>query len=124
TSMGGFQQPGGEAVKHNEVVIIQLKNGDYKARVEYTDENGDKVEIGREVVAHILRNQVAEGSKHTAPFMFFNKQVDGFPFGVDEATDFINTGKRVGVVTGTSWIEVEGIDKKFNGKKPFREFLE
>jgi RecA/RadA recombinase len=95
---GAMQMPGGEVLKHMSWVIIQMKNGGNDARVlvkEQTDDKESVVEIGREVVAVITRSQVTEGSKMRAPFMFYNKRVEGYPYGVDVATDIFNTGKRL-----------------------------
>jgi len=125
TGPGGFQQPGGEALEHNEVIIIQLKNAPgTNSRTTWKDEHGDEQEIGREIMAHVLRNQVTQGSKQKAFFKFWNKETPDYPFGIDAAYDIVNTGKRSGVIRGTTWLEIDGLDQKFNGKDKLKEFFD
>ncbi len=124
---GAMQMPGGEVLKHMSWVIIQMKNGENSSRVTVKMQDGDKysdVEIGREIVAVVNRTQVTDGSKMRAPFMFYNKQVEGYPFGVDVTQDLLNTGKRLGVITGTNWLEIPGVDQKINGKNALKQYLD
>lgn len=93
---GQFQQPGGEALEHMESIIVQLKRGKDRFTVK---QSGTDVQIGQKVVAHILRNKLTQGSGHKAIFDYYFAEWEGYPFGIDEYTDILDTAKRTGAIT-------------------------
>lgn len=112
--LGGYKQPGGNALEHVEEAIVQLKVGGvgYKAKVA-----GSEVQIGQPIVAIVQRNKGNEGSKHRAVFDFYNAHVDGYPFGIDIVGDVLDTGKRAGIIRqGGAFYYLPGNDKGFYRK--------
>jgi recombination protein RecA len=92
---GLVAQPGGHALEHHESIIVQLKRGKNRFSVK---QNGTDVQIGQEIVAHIVRNKMTEGTGHKALFDYYYAETDDYPFGIDAFTDIIQTGKRTGVI--------------------------
>jgi recombination protein RecA len=117
---GGYQQPGGHALEHNEAIIVQIKNGKDRINAKV---DGDTVEIGREIVPVIVRNKLSQGSKQTAHIMFYNKEVDGYPFGIDQVFDIVSTATRFGVVESPSVGRYAIGEEKFHGQKALGEYL-
>lgn len=113
---GGFKQPGGHALEHSELSIVQLKSGppspEHKIK-----EHGAEVEIGKTIVAIVLRNKANEGSRQRAVFDFYNKETEDMPFGIDVVGDVLNTGKRCGVIRqGGAFYYLPGNEKGFYKK--------
>lgn len=92
---GLVQQPGGNALEHMEHIIVQLKRGKNRYMVK---EAGTEVQVGQEIVAHILRNKAAEGTGKKAQFDYFFAETEKYPFGIDQYNDVLNTSKRTGVI--------------------------
>jgi len=95
---GGQEQPGGWGVKHAEPITVQLR---YKsgAGTTYKIGSGDnEVTIGRQLVAVVKMNQLAEGTGQRAVFSFYSKEVEGYPFGIDWLSDVIDTAVRLKVI--------------------------
>lgn len=88
--------PGGHALKHACITRIQLKGTSNNF---YDKEAGDKILVGREIAAVIERNKQSEGSNRRAMFNYWQKSVDGQPFGIDSFTDIVNTGVMTGVIS-------------------------
>lgn len=119
---GMVKMPGGEAQEHHAAVIIQLKPG----RDRYTAKiDGEDVQIGQTVRAIIHRNKLTEGTKQVAQFDFYNKEVEGEPFGIDVAADVIATGIKTGVIgKGGAWYYHDSFpDGKLQGKKGVAQFI-
>jgi len=115
-----LQQPGGHALEHHESIIVQLKWG--KDRYNTKIEGGD-VEIGRQVLAHIIRNKMSQGSGKKAYFDFYSMQVEGYPFGIDWVLDVVSIGKRLGIITTRgAWLDLPS-GKSVNGIKAAAEHL-
>ncbi len=90
-----LDSPGGHALKHSCAVRVQLKPG----KDRYTTKiDGEDVEIGRAVVAHILRNKMSEGSRQKAQFDHYSMDIDDQPFGIDQGADVLNVGVRTGII--------------------------
>lgn len=116
-----LRQPGGHALEHCSSVIVQLKPGKDKYTIK---EDGEDILIGRELVAVINRNKTDEGTGKRAKFDFFQKETDAYPFGIDVAADVINTGKRTGVIKGSTWLSHDAFpDGKLNGKPAVAKFI-
>lgn len=92
---GSVQQPGGNALEHMESIIVQLKRGSNRYTIK---ESGTDVQIGQEIIAHILRNKMAEGTGKKAVFDYFFAEHEDYPFGIDKFNDVINTAIRTGVI--------------------------
>jgi recombination protein RecA len=91
---GAVKMPGGHGQEHTSAMIVQLKPGKDRYTIK---EDGVDVEIGRTIKAVFLRNKLAEGSRVTAEFDFYQKEVEGFPFGLDIPKDIINIALKTGV---------------------------
>lgn len=92
---GVVQQPGGHALEHVEHIIVQLKHGSGRYTIK---ENGTDIQVGGEVIAHVLRNKHTEGKGQKATFDYFYKETEQYPFGIDSFNDVINTAKRTGAI--------------------------
>lgn len=90
--------PGGHALKHASSIRLQLKPG----RNKYLD--SDKVMVGREIVGEVVRNKLSEGTKQRALFDFYQKATDTHSIGVDFVDDIIRTGKKTGIIQGSTWL--------------------
>ncbi len=93
--VGAVKTPGGHGKEHNSPLRVQLKPG--KDRFSVKDD-GDDVLIGREIKATIIRTKFDEGTNRTASFDFYQKEVEGFPFGIDTTKDILNTAMRAKVI--------------------------
>lgn len=92
---GVVQQPGGHALEHMSSIIVQLKRGSGRYTVK---QNGTDVQVGGEIIAHILRNKMAQGTGQKAVFDYFYAETPEYPFGIDTFNDVLNTAKRTGVI--------------------------
>lgn len=92
---GVLKMPGGHGQEHHNAMIVQLKPGKDRYTVKV---DGDDVEIGRTVKAVFLRNKLAEGSRVVGEFDFYQREVEGFPFGLDVAADVLNAGVKTGAI--------------------------
>lgn len=113
---GMVKPPGGHGQEHASSIILQLKPGkdQYKLKID-----GEEVLIGRTIVAVVKRNKLAQGSNQRAQFDFYQKEVDGYPFGIDTTEDVIATGMMTGVIRlDGSWYKYDGFPGgKVQGKK-------
>lgn len=95
--------PGGHAKEHACNIRLQLKPGKNRYHIKVKqNEAVDDVMVGQEIIAKIVRNKLSEGTGHTARFDFFQKETDIYPFGVDRASDILNTAIMTGTVEETS----------------------
>lgn len=119
---GMVEAPGGWAIKHHCSQRIHLKPG--KDRF-MTKVEGEELLVGRELVASIKKNKLAEGLGNSARFKFFHVHTPDYPFGVDLAEDVLNTAKRCGVIeSGGAWLRHASFpDGKLNGKAKVAEFF-
>lgn len=120
---GGVKQPGGHALEHHESIIIHLKRGSDRYTIK---QNSQDIVVGQQIVAHIVRNKMAEGTGNRAIFDHFYMQTDDYPFGIDWVGDTINTAKRLGIVKSraekSSWYDlVDG--SSHNGIKALSAYL-
>jgi len=96
--MGGYNRhvtPGGRAWKHACVIRVQLKRGQGKIEEKV---NGESMQVGYEVVAKVVKNQLAAPGR-TASYWFFNVDTDGkWPFGIDRLEEIVRIGLLVGVI--------------------------
>jgi recombination protein RecA len=126
TSYTVYDSPGGHALKHSTSTRIQIR-----PKNEYSLGSGDdKVVVGRELVAEVKRNKLAEGSKQRALFDFYIKSTDEYgPVGIDKADDLVRVGKKTGIIKGSGWLEHHLFPKtkkgehKLNGIKAVGEWL-
>lgn len=120
---GMVKPPGGHGQEHIAAIIIQLKPGKdrYTAKID-----GEDVLIGRKIVAVVKRNKLAEGTNQKALFDFYQKEVEGEPFGIDIAADVIATGIKTGVIRkGGAWYYHDAFpDGKLQGKNGVAGFIE
>jgi recombination protein RecA len=122
-----FETPGGHAIKHSSSTRIQIKpKTNYTATID--DTRG--VVYGRELIAEVARNKLAEGSRQRALFNYYQMDYDGFEVGIDIADDLIRVGKKTGVLEGSSWIhhdlfpEDKKGEHKLQGKAKVKEWME
>lgn len=96
--MGGYNRhvtPGGRAWKHACVIRVQLRRGQGKIEEKV---NNESMQIGYEVVAKVVKNQLAAPGR-TASYWFFNVDTDGkWPFGIDRLEEIVRIGLLVGVI--------------------------
>lgn len=119
---GMVKPPGGHGQEHASSIIIQLKPG----KDRHTQKiDGEDVLIGRTIVAVIKRNKLAEGTGQRAQFDFYQKDVEGWPFGIDTAADVIATGMMTGVIRlDGSWYKHDSFPSgKVQGKKGVTEVI-
>lgn len=120
---GAYKQPGGHALEHFESIIVQLKKGADRYTIKQA---GQEVQVGQQLVAHILRNKMSEGSGRRAVFDFFSAETDEYPFGIDVVSDTINTAKRVGILKTrsdkSSWYDLPD-GSSHNGYKAVSDHL-
>jgi recombination protein RecA len=92
---GLYDSPGGEAMKHNVMQRIQIGPNGSPVRANI---NGMKnIVIGGPLKATVKRNKLAEGNGAVAECDFYHKEVEGYPFGIDQTQDVINTAMMAGV---------------------------
>ena len=119
---GLFESPGGEGLKHNCMLRIQLRPGGSPYREKL---DGSDTDIGRPIIAAIKRNKLAEGSGQTAQCDYYFREVEGYPFGIDSVKDILDTGIDTGAIKrGGSWYFHDSFpptgkdnERKLNGKK-------
>lgn len=118
---GLSHMPGGRALEHLSQIIVQLKRGKGKYTIK---DAGTDVQIGGEIIAHIIRNKEAEGTGKKASFDYFYMETDDYPFGIDQFNDIINTAIRTGVIKKAgSYYELPN-GKKMQGQKLVAEYLD
>lgn len=119
---GMVKPPGGHGQEHICATIIQLKPGKDRYTVKV---DGEDVKIGQTVVAVIKRNKLGEGTNQKAQFDFYEKDVEGYPFGIDTAADIIATGIKTGVIRkGGAWYNHDSFPSgKLLGKKGVADFI-
>lgn len=118
---GVVQQPGGKALEHMESIIVQLKRGKGKYTIK---ESGTDVQIGGEIIAHILRNKESQGTGKKAVFDYYYMATEDYPFGIDTFTDTINTAKRTGVIKQAGAYFDLPNGKRIQGMKSVAEYLD
>lgn len=127
---GVYDSPGGHALKHACDIRIFVRPG----RDKFTEKDTDgketyEVEVGKEIIARIMRNKHSEGSNKRASFYYFQKEKDGV-FGIDRATDAIRTGLRTGVIKrrgayydNPAFPENDKGERTLYGKEAIAEFI-
>lgn len=106
------QQPGGKALEHLERLIVELKN-----RERYMHPTEKDTIIGRNICAIVHRTKFNQGDGHRAYYDFYSAKVTGKPFGIDKVSDVVNTGKRVGAITGSTWLTLPDGSQHQGAKK-------
>lgn len=117
-----YDSPGGEGLKHHAMIRIHLKPG----RNKYTAEiDGEKILVGRELIAAFKKNKLAQATNKTARFDYYHIASPLNPVGVDVAADVINTAKLTNVFESTgAWLHHHTFpDGKLNGKSAVGKFL-
>lgn len=116
--------PGGHAWKHACVARIQLSPGKEKF---YEVINGEKIQVGYEIVARVFKNQLASPYR-TANWKFFNQESEQYgPVGIDTGEECLRLATLVGVIEKRgAWLYHEAFPDggKINGDKKFREMLD
>lgn len=118
---GIVSQPGGHALEHMETIIVQLKPGKDRYTLKI---DGQDVVIGQSIVAHIQRNKLAEGTGQKAVFDFYQKETDEYPFGIDQTSDIIATGKRTGVIKQAGAYYDMPNGQRLQGQKAVAKYLD
>lgn len=125
---GLYKPPGGNALLHDTSVNIELKRRGKGYTAKIYDED---VEIGRELVAILQRNKLAEGSKQRAFFDYWLMETDEHEVGVDRTSDILNTAMRAGVIRkdGSNYShalfpENKSSERKIFGKPGVGRFFE
>lgn len=99
-----LNQPGGHHLEHAERVICHLRRGGKDTVYKAKDETGDEIEVGRQLVAHLVKNQLAQGTGQKAVFDFYQKEMEGLPFGIDTFSDVVATAASLSVIQrGGAW---------------------
>lgn len=117
-----FYAPGGHAKEHAALMRIQVKPGKdkYTAMID-----GEKVMVGRSLIAQIVKGKAHGAMGKTAHFDFYHHDVEGMPFGIDRTTDVLNIGKLTKVIEPAgAWLKHDLFpDGKLNGKNAFAKWL-
>lgn len=96
--------PGGRAWKHACVLRIHLRRGKEKYHVK---RNGEEVQVGYDIVAQVIKNQLGGTEGRTAQWRFFNYESEMFgPVGVDTTEECVRLAQLTGVLRraeGSSW---------------------
>jgi recombination protein RecA len=131
---GIHDSPGGWALKHSCDIRIELRTGrDKQSDFTIKDSDGKEnydIQVGRELIAKIVRNKHSEGTNKRASFYFYNSESNG-KFGIDRATDVIRTGLRTGVIerrgayyNNAAFPENEKGERTIYGKDAIADFIE
>jgi recombination protein RecA len=115
--MGGYNRhvtPGGRAWKHACVIRVQLKRGQGKIEEKV---NGESMQIGYEVVAKVVKNQLAAPGR-TANYWFLNVATDRWGFGIDRLEEVVRLSLLTSVVRQSgAWYYEESLpDGKIKSK--------
>jgi recombination protein RecA len=117
---GALQMPGGHALEHHSSIIVQLKRGSGRYTIK---QHGTDVQIGQEIIAYIPRNKMTQGGGKKAVFDYFSMETEEYPFGVDQASDVINTAKRTGVIKQAGSFYTLPNGERFQGQKAVAEYI-
>ncbi len=123
---GGYIMPGGEALRHASMTIVQLRPGKERYMVKRA---GTDIMAGRQIVAEIRRNKATEGTGHKALFDYYFKEttesdsVGAHALGIDQFTDIIATAMRTGVIkkSGSYYDTPDG--QRHHGVPAVQEYL-
>ena len=97
---GMVEAPGGWAKKHASAIRVYMRPGRERFTIKENDGNTNyDLTIGQEIVCKVMRNKLTEGTNARASFNYFQKEVDGQPFGIDRVTDVLRTAMRTGVIS-------------------------
>jgi recombination protein RecA len=114
-----YDSPGGHALKHLCAQRIQLKHKDKTtAKID-----GDSVVVNREIIADVVRNKLAEGTRQRGIFVYHQKDWEDDRVGIDLAEDVIRTGKKTGVVHGSSYLTSEFWEGKLHGRPAVKRWI-
>lgn len=117
-----LESPGGHALKHSVPIRLQLKPGSKKETATIDGTSG--VIVNRDIIAEVVRNKLNEGTKQRGIFKFNQKDWEGSGVGVDRVEDIIRTGKKCGVIEGTSYFESSLWEGKLHGRKAVAKHFE
>lgn len=123
---GLVESGGGWGFKHCMTVRTHVKPGKDRYTVKMSDgEKMTDVIIGRQVVCNFKKHKAAETTGKSARFDFYSKHAEGYPFGVDVASDVVNAARVAGVFgSGGSWLHHRTFPNgKLNGKDRLAEFI-
>lgn len=91
-----IQTPSGHAWKHHCALRIHLRRGYEKLEVK---RGGEAVQVGFDISARILKNQLGGTENRTAKWQFFTKDTEEFgPFGIDTTEECVRLSTVLGVV--------------------------
>lgn len=91
-----IETPGGHAWKHACALRIYLRRGFAKFEVR---RGGEAVQVGFDVKARIIKNQLGGEEQRTCEWNFFTKATEEFgDFGVDTTEECVRLAKALGVV--------------------------
>lgn len=118
---GLVDSPGGWAAKHAAMYRIHVRPG---ANRYHAVIDGDKRMVGRELVANIKKSAAGDSLGAQPRFDWYFQEVEGMPFGLDVATDVLNTGLKTKVIEGTGWYRHPTFPGgKLQGKPAIAKFL-
>lgn len=125
SKVGGYESPGGHALKHQMKIRTQLKPG--KDRYTVKDDTGAgsiDLLIGRQIKAVMKKNKAAQGMGKTATFDYYYMEAEGYPFGFDVGKDILTAATLSKVITGSGWLHHKVFPNgKINGKPKAMDFL-
>jgi recombination protein RecA len=119
-----YESPGGEALKHDAMVRIQLKPGSKKY---YAIIEKQKVMVGRQLKCSFKKNKASQAADKSAEFDFYNIKTEeyGGLFGIDRVKDHIDAGMVSGAITKAGGYYSHGSfpDGKLQGIKAARTYF-
>lgn len=123
--MEGFRRmitPGGHAWKHACVLRIQLKRGQGQV-LENLD--GEKVPIGYEVAAKVVKNQLGGVPGRVARYWFFNVPTEQYGFGIDTTEEVVRLATITEVIERKGgWYHHPALDGgRILGKDKLQDFI-
>lgn len=92
---GVEQTPGGRGWKHACVMRVKLKKG-YETIEAVVD--GEKVTVGFNIIAQVVKNHVASGEGRTTEWKFFAQESEHGPVGIDTTAECIKLAMLTGIV--------------------------
>lgn len=108
---------GGWALKHVTSVRLSVRRGETK----YLKVDGKEVPVAHEVITKVEKNKCAPYGR-TATFWLYNTPTDSNDIGVDPIGEVIEFGKRMNIITGSTWLTLPN-GERFNGAAKTAEYL-
>lgn len=112
---------GGWALKHITTSKVQLSSGGETPRT--VQVYGDPLPVSKQIAARVQKNKSAP-TGYRAKFWLTNVPTDKHgPIGIDTLSEAITVGRKLGVITGASWM-VLPTGEKHQGAEKTKAFLE